>query len=97
VYCDLVRDALSEYAYDAEISGLEYSLLCHLQGMDVEVAGYNDKLPVLLEKVLTIFKSLELREDRFNIVKERMIRGVKNWEFIQPYKQVGEYMRFLNH
>jgi insulysin len=94
-YCELVRDALEEYAYDAELAGLEYSVSTWSGGFDIQVAGYNDKLPVLLEKVLTTMRDLEVKSDRFEIIKERMIRGMKNWEFQQPYNQVGEYSRWL--
>ncbi|KAA8563848.1 hypothetical protein EYC84_011863 [Monilinia fructicola] len=59
-------------------------------------SGYNDKLPVLLEKVLTTMRDLEVKQDRFEIIKERLTRGLKNWDFQQPYNQVGDYMRWLS-
>jgi len=96
LYQGLVQDALVEYSYAAEIAGLEYSLLSHSLGLDVIVSGYNDKMAVLLEKVLLIMRDLDVREDRFNIVKERLMRGYKNWEFQQPYHQVGTYSRWLS-
>ncbi|RPA87280.1 hypothetical protein BJ508DRAFT_97930 [Ascobolus immersus RN42] len=90
MYCLLVRDALNEYAYDAEISGLEYDLYSYGRGLLVEVAGYNHKLPILLEKVLSKMRDIEIREDRFNVLQERIMRGLKNWDFIQPYSQIFE-------
>jgi len=96
MYCLLVRDALNEYAYDAEISGLEYDLYSYGRGLLVEVAGYNHKLPILLEKVLSKMRDIEIREDRFNVLRERIMRGLKNWDFIQPYSQVGDHIRHLN-
>ena len=95
LYQGLVQDALVEYSYAAEIAGLEYSMHSHSLGLDVIVSGYNDKMAVLLEKVLLIMRDLDVREDRFNIVKERLNRGYKNWEFQQPYHQVGTYSRWL--
>ena len=96
LYHGLVQDALVEYSYAAEIAGLEYSLLSHSLGLDVTVSGYNDKMAVLLEKVLTIMRDLDVRDDRFRIVRERLMRGYKNWEFQQPYYQIGTYSRWLN-
>jgi insulysin len=96
MYCLLVRDALNEYAYDAEISGLEYDLYSYGRGLLVEVAGYSHKLPILLEKVLSKMRDIEIREDRFNVLQERIMRGLKNWDFIQPYSQVGDHLRHLN-
>ncbi|KAI9783379.1 MAG: Insulinase (Peptidase M16) [Geoglossum umbratile] len=95
LYCELVKDALVEYSYDAEISGLDYSLDTHSAGLDVEVSGYNDKMSVLLEKVLVSMRDLDVRDDRFKIVKERILRGYRNWDYQQPYQQIGEFTRWL--
>jgi len=97
LYHGLVQDALVEYSYAAEISGLEYNLMSHSLGLDVSVSGYNDKMAVLLEKVLVQMRDLEVHADRFKIIKERLLRGYKNWEFQQPYHQVGTYSRWLNN
>lgn len=96
LYRELVQDVLVEYSYDAEISGLGYSIVAHSLGLDVSVSGYNDKMPVLLEKVLVSMRDLEVREERFHIIKERLMRNFRNWDFQQPYHQVGTYSRWLN-
>ena len=96
LYCELVRDALVEYSYDAEIAGLYYNLGSCTMGIDIEVSGYSDKMSVLLEKVLVSMRDLEVKPDRFNIVKERQLRGMRNWRFQQPYRQVGDFTTWLN-
>ena len=95
LYCDLVRDALNEYSYDAELAGLDYSLSSSMFGLDVSVGGYNDKMSVLLEKVLTSMRDLVINPDRFQIIKERMSRSYRNAEYQQPFYQVGEHTRYL--
>ena len=95
LYCELVKDALEEYSYDAEIAGLEYSLGSHQLGFDVDLTGYNDKMSVLLEKVLVSMRDLKVKPDRFNIVKERLLRGYRNWDYQQPYRQVSDFTRWL--
>ena len=95
LYQALVQDALVEYSYAAEIAGLDYSLTTHSLGVDIAISGYNDKMLVLLNKVISNFKDLEVRTDRFNIVKERMLRGYRNWDYQQPYHQIGTYTRWL--
>jgi insulysin len=96
IYCDLVKDALDEYAYDAEIAGLDYSISTSSVGLEIEVSGYNDKMSVLLEKVITMMKDLEVRRDRFKVIMEKALRGYRNWIFQPPYHQVGEYTRYIN-
>jgi insulysin len=95
LFADLVRDALEEYSYDAELAGLQYNVSLDSRGLIIEVSGYNDKLPVLLEQVLMTMRDLEIRDDRFDIVKERLTRGYRNWELQQPFTQISEYTSWL--
>lgn len=95
LYRDLVNDALVEYSYDADISGLVYEFSNHSTGLSVSVEGYNDKLHVLLEKVLAQIRDLEVREDRFKIIKDRSVRGFRNWDYGQPFHQIGTFSRWL--
>ncbi|KAG0637204.1 Metalloenzyme, LuxS/M16 peptidase-like protein [Tuber brumale] len=95
LYCRLVKDALNEYAYDAEIAGLDYNLWAHSLGLDIEISGYNDKMPLLLEKLLLKMRDLEIAPDRFKVIKDRMARDRHNWDFTLPYNQVGEFARYL--
>jgi insulysin len=96
LYCALVQDALNEYSYDAELAGLAYSLSSDALGLEVNVFGYNDKMAVLLEKVLRLMRNLEVKETRFGIIKERFVRSLKNWGFKQPYQQISHYRSWLN-
>ncbi|CAN8096702.1 unnamed protein product [Discula destructiva] len=94
-FTDLVRDALEEYSYDAELAGLQYVVSLDSRGLFIEVSGYNDKLPVLLQQVLNTVRDLEIKQDRFDIVKERLTRAYRNWAYQQPFHQVGEYTHWL--
>lgn len=95
LYCDLVDDALVEYAYDADISGLNYEITTGKSGLILGLQGYNDKLHVLLEKLLVQLRDLEVREDRFKIVHERVRRDYRNIEYQQPFHQIGTYSRYF--
>ncbi|OJJ43998.1 hypothetical protein ASPZODRAFT_18773 [Penicilliopsis zonata CBS 506.65] len=95
LYCELVRDVLVEYSYDAELAGLDYHLSASVFGLDVSVGGYNDKMSVLLEKVLTSMRDLVVNPERFHIIKERLSRGYRNADYQQPFYQVGDYTRYL--
>ncbi|KAH7071172.1 Metalloenzyme, LuxS/M16 peptidase-like protein [Paraphoma chrysanthemicola] len=93
LYRELVNDTLVEYSYDADISGLVYDFTNHISGLSITVSGYNDKLHVLLEKVLTSARDIEIKQDRFAIIHERMVRSLRNWDYGQPFHQVGTYSR----
>lgn len=96
VYKDLVEDALSTYGYDAELAGLEFGVAQSGGSLTVEVGGYNDKLSVLLEKVIRTMRDLEIRDDRFEIIKERKTRAFENQELLDPYRQVTLFTRWMS-
>ncbi|EWZ78148.1 hypothetical protein FOWG_17524 [Fusarium oxysporum f. sp. lycopersici MN25] len=76
LFSDLVRDALEEYSYEAELAGLQYNVSLDSRGLFLDVSGYNDKLPVLLEQAVTTMRDLHFKEDRYEIVRERLTRGL---------------------
>jgi insulysin len=96
LYKDLVEDSLSEYSYDADIAGLSWGLNSAAIGLDVNVKGYNDKAAVLLEKAVIAMRDLEVKDDRFEIMKERLMRTLRNFEWSDPYNQVSSYTRWLS-
>lgn len=96
LFTELVRDALEEYSYDAELAGLQYSVSLDSRGLFLEVSGYNDKLHVLLEQVIMTMRDLDIEQERFDIVKERVTRGYNNWQLQSAYRQIGEYLNWLN-
>jgi len=95
MFTDLVRDALEEYSYDADLAGLQYSVALDTRGLFIQVSGYNDKLPVLLEQVLITMRDLDIRDDRFDVIKERLTKGYRNWELQPPWQQIGDYIGWL--
>ncbi|KAJ6446345.1 a-pheromone processing metallopeptidase Ste23 [Purpureocillium lavendulum] len=96
LFTELIRDALEEYSYDAELAGLQYTVTLDSRGLELDISGYNDKLPVLLEQVAVTLRDLNIKDERFDIVKERLTRGYDNWQLQSSYQQVGEYMAWLN-
>lgn len=92
---ELVEDSLTEYAYDADLAGLDYSISSSSIGYQISVSGYNDKLPVLLEKVLSTFRSLEIKQDRFDVIKQRVTRDIQNMDYAEPYHQISRYLHWI--
>ncbi|SPJ80249.1 related to insulysin precursor (metalloendopeptidase) [Fusarium torulosum] len=96
LFTDLVRDALEEYSYAAELAGLQYQIGLDSRGLFFQVGGYNNKLPVLLEQVVTTMRDLVIKEDRFEIVRERLTRGYNDKLLQSPCTQVDTYISWLN-
>lgn len=95
MYIQLLKDALNEYAYDAELAGLRYEIITTKYGMLLAVGGYNDKQNVLLDKVLEKMTNFKIDRQRFIILKENYIRSLKNFEAEQPYQQAMYYLSLL--
>lgn len=96
LYCMLINDALSEYAYDAELAGLSYNISTISDGLSIIVSGYNDKLSVLLEKVLICIRDLEVKQERFDIKKEHLMRHLRNLDLRGPSQQIRSLTQWLN-
>ncbi|ODV93679.1 hypothetical protein PACTADRAFT_51446 [Pachysolen tannophilus NRRL Y-2460] len=95
IFLDLIEDALNDIAYDASIVGLHYGLSATRDGFSLKVSGYNDKLTVLLEKVLDHLVDFKPTSHRFEVLKEKCIKAYKNFGYSAPYGQIGHYSTTL--
>ncbi|KAL7284357.1 hypothetical protein ACG7TL_001646 [Trametes sanguinea] len=92
---DLVDDALAEIAYDATLAGLSYSVTNQLEGLAVSVAGYNDKIHVLLHTVLEKLCGLQVQPERFNVIRENVQREYENFYMGQPSGLSETYAQWM--
>lgn len=74
----LLKDELNEIIYQASVAKLETSVCFFSDQLQLKVYGFNDKLPVLLSKVLAVAKSFWPTDDRFKVLKEDMKRALRN-------------------
>ncbi|BGP14041.1 hypothetical protein JCM10213_005625 [Rhodosporidiobolus nylandii] len=89
LFTDLIRDALQEYAYDAELAGLSYTFDQAGDGILLSVEGYNDKLPVLVDVIVKAMKDYKVDEQRFAMMLDQMRRRYSNFRLEAPYLHVG--------
>lgn len=76
----LLMDYLNEYAYYARVAGLSYDI--HYTGtrFQVTIVGYNHKMRILFEV------HFEVKEGRFFVIKENVLKEYLNYKFQQPYQ-----------
>ncbi|KAG6438646.1 hypothetical protein O3G_MSEX000111 [Manduca sexta] len=86
VWVMLLRDALQQCGYAAELAGLRWTISSARHGLSVTIEGYDDKQHVLLEKILDEMVDFKANPQRFAIMKENHIRAIKNFEAEQPYQ-----------
>jgi hypothetical protein len=66
-------------------------------GLLVRIAGFSDPLRALLGEVLAALRGLHAARDRFDITKERFMRGLRNWRTRPPYQWAGRLREEAMH
>jgi|SRR5271169_314541 len=95
MYLALVDDNLNEFSYDADIAGLGYNLNKDADGLFLAAFGFNDNLHVLLAKLVYGMRHHTVKKERFNVIKDSMVRQIQNWKLNAPYDHVMNYSRYL--
>ena len=83
----LLKDSLNEYSYPAYLAGLNFELYQHMRGVTVKISGYNDKQSNLLIKIINSLKNTTFKQERFEIIKERLQRQLENAKDKKPFEQ----------
>ncbi|XP_043206057.1 insulin-degrading enzyme-like [Amphibalanus amphitrite] len=91
----LFKDALNDYAYAASVAGVRYNLGLSRRGMMMEVAGFSHKLDVLLRKVMDVLVDFKVDRERFDILKEKYLRSLRNFSAEQPYVHAAHKMHVV--
>ncbi len=84
----LVEDELNALTYPAQLAGLTFDLSPTRDGLEISVYGYDEKLPVLFDKVLAVLRRPKLAQDRFAVQKARLRRELENRRHDRAYLQV---------
>nr|PNR46368.1 hypothetical protein PHYPA_013487 [Physcomitrium patens] len=88
IFTKLLVDYLNEYAYYAQVAGLNYGIVTTATGFQVSASGYHHKLIALVEKIIDKVVNFEVEEERFSVIKEKVMKDYLNFRFQQPYQQV---------
>lgn len=72
IYTNLVEESLAEVTYDSSLAGLNFSVGTEVDGLQIVVSGYNDKLSVLLKVVLEKLQNETVDQTSFNMIHERV-------------------------
>lgn len=87
--CDCIKENMIEYAYYADCAGLYHDVKLEIRGMELVFYGYQEKIPVLLNKAIAELQKLcsdaPCKEALFKRLKETKLRSYYNMLFSQPY------------
>ncbi|CAG8531352.1 10171_t:CDS:10, partial [Cetraspora pellucida] len=94
LYINLVTDAFTEYAYDAEITGLAYYLYNHHEGVIVTIQGYTDKSPLLLRKPSITEVMQPLKKSWTHKEKSKLLDNIQYEDVQQFYPTLFDQVQF---
>lgn len=89
LYGKMVRDLLNEETYAANLAGLKFSVSGNADGLEMDFGGYNQKLDVLIRKVVEKVKSCAVDDERFELIKEKFTRSLRDAANDQPYEHTS--------
>uniref|UniRef100_A0A5S6QRK5 Insulin-degrading enzyme n=1 Tax=Trichuris muris TaxID=70415 RepID=A0A5S6QRK5_TRIMR len=95
MYVKMLKEALNEYTYNATLAGLKYAVMATQKTLQLSVSGFNEKMSVLIEKVIDKMLSIKFDMKTFEWAKERYVRQLRNFEMEQPYQHSAYYTSLL--
>ncbi|MBY3787222.1 insulinase family protein [Photobacterium carnosum] len=85
---ELLLEAINESAYPAEIAGMSYNLYAHQGGVTLQLSGFSEKQPQLMQLILARFKNRHFTQQRFDNIKAQMLRNWRNVAEDKPISQL---------
>lgn len=95
LYDAAVKEGLNELVYPIQLAGLSYGLGIQKKGMTLNLGGYSERVLDLLPLVAKNLIEIQIDEQKFNDLKEAIIRGIKNRKLGQSYSRAAYYSRQL--
>ena len=91
LYTAAANEFVNEIAYDARLADLGYSISGDLEGMQVSLFGYTDSARKLLPVLTDALTEFEISEERFDSIKDRLVRGWRNARFNNGFMYIRYY------
>ncbi len=91
LYEAAIGEELNEMVYPIQLAGLSYGLGLERKGLNLSIGGYSERISDLLELVVRNLLEVNIDEEKFNNIKEAMIRGLNNRKLGQAYSRGGYY------
>ena len=91
LYEAAVQEGLNELVYPIQEAGLSYSLSTEKKGVALTFGGYSERIVDLMKLVTKNLKEIKIDQQKFDNIKEAMVRGLKNRKLSQAYQRGGYY------
>ncbi len=95
LFVALVSDQLNEFAYPARLAGIDLSLEANASGFDIKIFGYSGRQGLLINKVMESVRSGKFKEERFSLIRENLLRSLRNQNKDLPYQVLAKQIPVL--
>ncbi|MFK7872506.1 MAG: insulinase family protein [Oligoflexales bacterium] len=95
LYTMVIHEALNEWKYDLSMAGLDVNIVRSDEGVLLDVAGYSERLPLLIEETLGRLNDIAIDKTRFATVKADLQRTIENSRLDAEYQQALYEARFI--
>jgi insulysin len=95
LFAALITDQLDEFAYPARLAGIDYSISANARGYDISIFGYSSRQGLLMNRIMEMIRTSKFKEERFNLIKEDILRTWRNQNRDLPYQVVAKQMPVL--
>ncbi|MFM2479572.1 insulinase family protein [Celerinatantimonas sp. MCCC 1A17872] len=85
---EVILDYLAEITYQAEIAGMSYQIYTHQGGFTLHTSGFSERQFELIKLVLDSRLDGKYNAQRFEIVKQQLVRTWQNQSKIKPINQL---------
>jgi insulysin len=96
-YTNCVNESLNELAYPASLAGLNYSFQNGHEGVYFNIGGFDESAEKLYGNVLEHMQNITITEQTFEAIKDRNIRGHKNFAKQEAWSIVRTYAYDMLH
>ncbi len=96
LFAALINDQLNEFAYPAHLAGIDLVIEPHVRGFDLKMFGYSGRQGLLLNKVMGAVRVAKFNEERFTLLKENLLRSLRNQDKDLPYQVLLKQIPILH-
>ena len=81
----MVNDQLTEFTYPAKKAGIDYVFNANARGFELQVSGFSSRQSLLLNRWVESLVNPRLNAERFEVVKQKLLREWRNRNKNLPY------------
>ena len=96
LYVAGVNENLSSISSAAKLAGLEYQISHNMEGIKIEVSGYNSSINELMDVIIKSIKHLAMDDKIFSVIIDATKRNLENKSLNDAYQIAQENLSLIN-